>query len=78
MEKHIAIVAGNILKKIDEIEDVLKYIESIEEEDLEIKTRDCPYCIPIKTINLRKKIYELIKTAYEEELNDFKSRLKNL
>ena len=78
MEKYTAIVANNILCKIDEIKKILDYIYGMEEENLQVKTERCPYCIPLPTIPLRKKVYMLIKTYYEGELNHFENRLKKL
>ena len=78
MEEHTAIVAGNILRKIDEVKAVLKYIYEIEEENLQVKTDRCPYCISLPTIPLREKVYMLIKTYYEDELKDLEKRLKKL
>ena len=78
MEQHTAIVATNILRKIDEVKDVLKYIYRIEEDNLQVKTDKCPRCIDLPTISLREKVYMLIRTYYEDELNDLENRLKNL
>ena len=78
MERHTAIVAGNILRRIDEVEGVLEYIYGMEEENLQVRTDKCPYCIPLPTIPLQEKVYMLIKTYYEDELNNLKKRLKEM
>lgn len=78
MEMHTAIVANNIIRKIDEVKAVLEYIYEMEEENLQVKTDKCPYCVPLPTISLREKVYVLIKTYYEDELNDLENRLKKL
>ena len=78
MEKYKAIVASNMLRKIEELENVLKNIYGMEEKNLQIRTDKCPYCVPLPTITLRDKVYELIKTHYEDELADIKNSLKEL
>lgn len=78
MERHTAITANNILKKIEEVEKMLEYLDSIEGENLQVKKDNCPYCIPLPTIPLREKVYMLIKAYYEDELNDLENRLKEL
>lgn len=78
MEKHTAIVASNILRKIEEMERVLKNIYRMKDENLQIKTDNCPYCVPLSTIPLRDKVYELFKTHYENELADLENRLKKM
>ncbi len=79
MEKHTAIVANNILRKIDEVKGVLNYIYSIDiEKTLQVKTAECPYCVSLPTIPLREKVYMLMKTYYEDELCDLENRLKKL
>ena len=78
MERHTVIVAHNMLEKIEETERMLEYIESIEGKKLQIRTDDCPYGIPMPTNTIRDKVYEIIKTAYEDELKDRNERLKNL
>lgn len=78
MEKYTAITANNILRRIDEVEGILRYICDIEEDNLQVRTDKCPRCIPLPTIDLREKVYMLIKTYYEDELNDLENRLKEL
>ena len=78
MDRTKLIVANNILEKIEETEKVVEYIHSIEGEFLQIRTRECPYCIPIDTIPFRDQIYEIIRNHYEDKLKDLNDRLKRL
>lgn len=78
MERHTVIVASNMLKNIEETEKALAYINDIKGENLQIRTDDCPYCIPILTKPVRDKVYEIIKNAYEDKLKDLNNRFKNL
>lgn len=78
MERIKLIVANNILEKIEETEKVVGYINSIEGEFLQIRTKECPYYIPIDTIPLRDQIYEIIKNHYEDKLKELNERLESL
>ena len=78
MTRHTAIVANNILCKIDEIKKELDYIYEIEGENLEIRTDRCSYCISLPTIPLRESVYMLVKTFYEDELKYLENQLEQL
>jgi hypothetical protein len=72
-------MVGNvILEQIEKIEEQLRYIQSVDNQDLLIRTRDCPHCIPMPTKLIGNKVYEIIKNAYEEELKNLENRLANL
>lgn len=78
MEKSKLIIANSILEKIEKTENVVSYINSIEGEFLQLRTRDCPYEIPIDTIPLRNQIYEIIKNYYESKLKVLNENLEKL
>ena len=78
MTRHNAIVASNILHKIEETQKVLDYLYKIEGENLKIRTDKCPHCISLPTIPLRESVYMLVKTFYEDEIKYFKNQLEQL
>ena len=78
MEKHTVMVANNILNKIDKIEEILQCLGEMENQNLAIRTKDCPLCIDIPTKPLRNNVLGIIKNYYEQELAEYETRLKEI
>lgn len=78
MEKHKLTEALNLHSRIIATKNILKYIYESKGKFSIIEIPDCPCFIPIPTKSLQEKMYMLIKTYYEDELNKLENQLKEL